>query len=150
MTVTRRIAAPPERVWDVLTDLDRSPEVISAIRSVERIHGDGFDVGTRWRETRTMLGRETTEEMEVTSLDPGRGYVVEADGNGAHYRTEFVLDGDGGGTEVTMTFGAEPDGTLGRLMAATVGRLFASATRKAVAGDLDDIAHASEHGTTPS
>lgn len=147
MTVTRRIAAPPERVWQVLTDLDRSPEVISAIQSIERVRGEGFDVGTRWRETRTMFGREATEELEVTSLDPGKGYVVETDGEGTHYRTEFVLDGDGGGTEVTMTFSAESEGTVARLMEATIGRLFVGATRRAVAADLDDIAHASQHAT---
>jgi hypothetical protein len=32
-------------------------------------------------------------------------------------------------------------------MAATLGRLFAGATRKALAADLDDIAQASEHHT---
>ena len=147
MRVQRRIAATAETVWDVLTDLERSPEVIGAIQSVERLDdGDDFAVGTRWRETRTMFGREATEEMEVTALDPGNGYVVEADGAGAHYRTEFTLEPDGGGTEVTMTFAAEPTGMAGRVMAATVGRLFAGATRKAVAADLDDIAHAAEQG----
>lgn len=146
LTVTRRIAAPRERVWEVLTDLDRSPEVVRGIQSIERVRGDGFDVGTRWRETRTMFGRGATEEMEVTALDPGTSYVVESDGPGTRYRTEFVLAGDGGGTEVTMTFGAEPGSTVERLLAATVGRLFAGATRRAVAADLDDIARASEHG----
>lgn len=146
MTVTRRIAAPRERVWDVLTDLDRSPEVVRAIQSIERVRGEGFDVGTRWRETRTHMGREVTEEMEVTALDPGERYVIEADGAGTHYRSEFVLEGDGGGTEVTMTFASEPGGTLARVMDVVVGRLFAGATRKALEADLEDVAHASQRG----
>lgn len=143
-TVTRHVDAPCEVVWGVLTDLDHAPEVMEAISRVERVHGDGFDVGTRWRETRTMFGRDATEEMEVTSIDPPRGYVVEADGQDAHYRTEFTLDEEAGGTRVTMVFGAEPRGVTGRLMAATVGRLFAAATRRAVAADLADVARASE------
>ena len=144
MTVTRTVDAPRKVVWDVITDLDHAPQVMEAISRVERVRGDGFDVGTRWRETRTMFGREATEEMEVTAIDPPRGYVVEADGQGAHYRTEFTLDDEGDGTRVTMTFGADPKGVTGRLMAATVGRLFAGATRKAVAADLADVARASE------
>lgn len=146
MTVTRRIAAPRDRVWQVLTDLDRAPEVISAIDTIERVRGEGFDVGTRWRETRSHLGREVTEEMEVTALDPGDRYVIEAEGVRMHHRSEFVVEGDGGGTEITLTFVTEPEGTFGRLFDATIGRLFAGTTRKALEADLEDVAHTSERG----
>lgn len=144
MTVSRHVDAPRQRVWDVVTDLDRSPEVISAIQKIERVQGDGFGLGTRWRETRTMFGREATEVMEVTEVDPPRGYVVETEGAGTHYRSEFSLTDEGDGTRLTMTFGAEPRGVVGRVMAATVGRLFSGATRSAVTADLDDIARTCE------
>ncbi len=62
----RTISAPSGRVWDLLTDLARAPRIISAIDGVERLKdGDGFVVGTRWRETRTVFGRQATEETEV-------------------------------------------------------------------------------------
>lgn len=144
MTVSRHVEAPPEQVWIVLTDLERSPETITAIQSVEVHTGTAFEVGTCWTETRTMMGRTTSETMEVTAIDPGRSYVVEADSGGTHYRSEFRLSPDGGGTALTMTFAGQPSGLAGRLMAATLGRLFAGATRKALAADLDDIARASE------
>jgi carbon monoxide dehydrogenase subunit G len=147
MTVSRHVEAPPDRVWAVLTDLEHSPEVISAIRSVEIHTGPGFDVGTRWTETRTMMGRTASETMEVTAVDPGRSYVVEADSGGTHYRSEFRIAPDGGGTALAMTFGGQPSGLGGKLAAATFGRLFAGATRKALIADLDDIARASEHGS---
>jgi carbon monoxide dehydrogenase subunit G len=144
MTVSRRVAAPQDRVWAVVTDLERSPEVIRAIEAVE-IHTEaGFDVGTRWTETRTMMGRTATETMEVTAVDPGRSYIVEADSGGTHYRSEFTLTPDEDGTVLTMTFVGEPSGLGGKVAAATLGRLFARATRKALAADLDDIGTASE------
>ncbi|MFA9429207.1 SRPBCC family protein [Egicoccus sp. AB-alg2] len=146
MTVSRHVDAPPERVWAVLTDLERSPEVIGAIQSVEVHTGPGFEVGTRWTETRTMMGRTASETMEVTAVDPGRSYVVEADSGGTHYRSEFRLAPDGDGTALTMTFDGQPSGLGGRVAAATLGRLLARPTRKALAADLDDIAQASEHG----
>ncbi len=145
MTVSRHVAAPPERIWAVLTDLEHSPDVIGAIEAVELHTGSGFDVGTRWTETRTMMGRTATETMEVTAVDPPRSYVVEADSSGTHYRSEFLVVPDGDGTTVTMTFSGQPSGLGGRIVAATLGRLFASATRKALAADLDDIARACEH-----
>ncbi len=113
MTVSRHVDAPSERVWAVLTDLEHSPEVIRAIESVEIHTGTGFDVGTRWMETRTMMGRTASETMEVTALDPGRSYVVEADSSGTHYRSEFVIAPDDGGTTVTMTFDGQPSTLAG-------------------------------------
>ncbi len=143
ITLTREINAPPDRVWDVLTDLERAPELISGIEAIERLDGGGeFRVGTKWRETRTMLGRQATEEMEVTALDEGRSYTVEADGHGAHYTSTLTVDPAAAGSRVVMTFDAQPQGTLAKILAATVGRLFMGATRKALAKDLDDIARA--------
>jgi len=144
LTVSRHIDASPDRVWGVLTDLEHAPEIIRAVESVELHTGAGFDVGTRWTETRTMMGRTASETMEVTAVDPGRSYVVEADSGGTHFRSEFRLAPDGDGTTVTMSFDGQPSGLGGKVMVATLGRLFARPTRKALAADLDDIARASE------
>ena len=146
LAVTTDVAAPPERVWGVITDLGRSVSVITAITAIERLDAGGpFDVGTRWRETRTMFGREATEVMEVAEIDPGTSYTVEADGRGAHYRSTMRVEALGEGSRLSMTFGAEPSGTASRLMAATVGKLFEGSTRKALQQDLADIAAAAEH-----
>ena len=143
----RAIAAPPERVWAVITDLGGAADVMSGIDSVERLDdAAGFGVGTRWRETRTLFGRQATEILEVTAVDAGRSYTVEADGRGAHYRSKLSVRPHGEGSRLSMTFGATPRGFFSRLMAATIGRLFSRATRKAMQQDLDDIAAAAEAG----
>lgn len=147
MTVSRHVNAPPERVWAVLTDLESAAEIVGAIESVEVHTGTGFDFGTRWTETRTMMGRTASETMEVTAIDPRRSYVVEADSGSAHYRSEFRIAPVSDGTTLTMTFEGHPSGLLGKVAAATLGRLFAGPTRKALAADLDDIAQASEYGS---
>ncbi len=136
----KTIAAPPAVVWDVIADLDASPDYTRGISAVERLDGGGeVGVGTRWRETRVMLGREATEELEITALDPGRSYTVEADNHGAHYRTVLAVVPHGEKTDLTMTFAAEPSGLVGKVMATTLGKLFEGATRKALEADLDDI-----------
>lgn len=83
----------------------------------------------------------------VTAVDPGRSYAVEAGSGGTHYRSVFHIAPDGGGTALTMTFDGQPSGLGGRVVAATLGRLLARSTRKALVADLDDIARASERGS---
>ncbi len=145
ISISRDVAAPAARVWSVITDLERSPEVISGVDRIERLDdGTGFGIGTRWRETRTMFGRQATETMKVTAVDPDRSYTVEADGHDAHYRSVLQVVPTGTGSRLSMTFGAEPDSTFARVFVATVGRLFEGSTKKALQQDLDDIATAAE------
>ncbi len=62
------------------TDLAGAPRVVRGIDAVEVLTPGEFGVGTRWRETRTMLGRSATEEMTVTAMEPQRSYTTEAVG----------------------------------------------------------------------
>jgi uncharacterized protein YndB with AHSA1/START domain len=146
LEVSRTVNAPPDTVWSILVDLDGAAERISAIEAIDRLDdGDGFGVGTRWRETRTMFGRSATEEMEVTEVVPGRSYVVEAGSKSARYRSTLTVAGaPDGGSVLTMVFAAEPSGLLSRLLAATMGRLMSGPTRRALEQDLSDIASAAE------
>ena len=144
--ITRTIAAPPETVWAVITDIPNSPQVISGIDSVDMLGGpEGFGVGTRWRETRTMFGKEATEEMEVSAAAPGASYSVVAASHGMRYESTFTLQPTSADAcTLIMVFEGEPTSAVSRAMAATIGRLFVGQTRKALAKDLEDIAAASE------
>ncbi len=144
--VTRAIAAPSGLVWAVITDLPNSPRVITGIESVEMLGGpETFDVGTRWRETRTMFGKVATEEMEVSAVTPGASYSVLAASHGMRYESVFTLQPTGeSACRLTMTFRGEPTSAASRAIAATVGRLFLGQTRKALEKDLADIAAAAE------
>ena len=145
LTVTHDSVAAPARVWNVLTDLDNAAATISAIEKVERLDGGtGFEIGTKWRETRTMFGKKATEDMTVTELDPGRSYKTEARSHGAHYVSTHRVDPIEGGSRITMAFGAKPTGVISKIFSATVGNLFNNATRKALVRDLVEIAAAAE------
>lgn len=146
LTLERSIAAPPDAVWRVLTDLEAAPEILSGVARVERLAGVGYTIGTRWRETRTIMGREETEELEVVGIDEGRSTVIAAEARGMTYRTEFTLEPTESGTLLRMRFG----GTLQslswvqRAMATLTAPLGMAVTRKMMRQDLDDIAAAAE------
>lgn len=139
--------ATPQQVWNVMTDLDGARDTISGIDSIERLDDlPGFQVGTRWRETRTMFGRSATETMEVIACDPGRSYATEAHNRGTRYVTTMsVTPVDGGQSMVSMRFEAEVTGVLNKTIGALVGRLMMGNVRKAMQADVDDIARAAEH-----
>lgn len=107
IVVERTIAAPPERVFAAATDIHRWPEIVPAIEKVEVLTPGPMGVGTRFRETRRMMGREGTEEMTVTSFDPPRGYVLGAQSHGCRYRTELRFEPAGAGTRMVFDFSAE-------------------------------------------
>ena len=145
VSCTKHIDAPTDTVWALMTDLESFPETVSGIEGVERLDDStGFGLGTTWRETRTMFGRTATEDMWVTEFEPGRSYVVEANSHGTEYRTSQRIEPDGDGSVLTMTFGGTATGTTAKIMSATVGRLFAKATKNAFEQDLADIAAAAE------
>lgn len=147
VSLTRAVQAAPDRVWAVLTDLERAPEVLRHVTRVERMTDGPYAVGTRWRETRKVMGKEGTEEMWVAENDPLRRTVIAASSGGTDYRTTFELDPRGEqATALHYTFEAETPDPSGvqKLLWAVFGRLGERATRKMMEQDLDDIATAAE------
>ncbi|MER5735494.1 SRPBCC family protein [Streptomyces sp. NPDC002262] len=146
VVVERRVAASPGRVWESITDLPDLPRVLSGVQRVEVLTEGGFGVGTRWRETRRMLGKEATEEMTVTECEPPDRYVTVAGSHGMDYVSELSLRPDGPeGSVLRMAFSARPaHGRRPNPVARLLARLGAKAVSRALAKDLDDIARAVE------
>ncbi|WP_030754800.1 SRPBCC family protein [Streptomyces griseus] len=146
VVVERRVAASPGRVWEAITDLPDLPRTLSGVQRVEVLTEGVFGVGTRWRETRRMLGREATEEMTVTECEPPDRYVTTAASHGMRYVSELSLRADGpSGSVLRMSFSARPgDGRAPGVLARLLARLGARAVSRALAKDLDDIARAVE------
>jgi carbon monoxide dehydrogenase subunit G len=144
LTLERSIDASPDAVWHVLTDLEGSEAVLSGVSRIERLAGLGYTIGTRWRETRTMMGRESAEEMEVVGIDPGRATTIAAEANGMRYRTEFTLEPQGTGTLLRMRFGGtyQTLSWVQRVAAKLTAGIGLRVTRRAMQQDLDDIAMA--------
>ncbi len=141
-----RAAAPPERVFRIATDLRQLPEIIEGLDRVEVLTDGPMGEGTRWRETRTLHGRQATEEMRVTAFDPPRSFVVEADSHGVHYRTAFSFEPEGAGTRVAMEFTGRPRTLFARAFSLVMGRFMERSLRKVLERDLEDVRRAAEAG----
>lgn len=139
-----RINAPIKHVFEVMTNIASWPDTISGISKVEVLSDGEFAVGTRWKETRTMMGKDFTEEMWVSELEPFSQYVIEADSRGARYRTEFKFKAiDNYTTDVTMDLKVTPITFAAKLMA-PLSFFMKGSLAKILQKDLDDARVACE------
>ncbi|MCU1530623.1 MAG: hypothetical protein JWO49_194 [Arthrobacter sp.] len=150
-SLTQHIKAPADRVWTVLSDIPGSAATLSSIDSIQMLTDGPYRKGTRWTETRTMMGRAETVEMEVSQCEapsPRRGgsTTVKARQGGADYTTRFALAERDGGTDLTLTFGAEVlnPSRLSKAMMAVFGPIGMRITRRALSKDLAEIAAKAE------
>ena len=68
--LSKHIAAPVDVTFDVFSDIPNLEEHIAGIVKVEVLSDVTQGVGTHWRETRVIFGREATEEMEISTPSP--------------------------------------------------------------------------------
>lgn len=90
VSVATEVEASCDRVWQVISDIESAPTVLSPVVSVERLSDDDkevFQEGTRWKEIRTYEGKRVTQIKTVTSIrKEGDGYAV---GINVGYPVEF-------------------------------------------------------------
>lgn len=143
IVATCHVDAPPERVFVLATDVARWPELITAIGRVELLTPGPLDVGTRFRESRTMYGREASEEMTVAALEPPRRFVLTAESHGTRYRADHTFEAERGGTRLTLDFEGVPV-TLAARLAMPLGWMLRGSVRRHLEQDLADLKRAAE------
>jgi carbon monoxide dehydrogenase subunit G len=138
--VTHTLPAPPERAFQGLTDLEKAEAWMPGLIRIERL-GSTAGVGSRWRETRKMYGKDVTEEFEVTAFEPPSRFGLRVDGSKGSsgsgiYTFDYRLSPDGGGTRVVL------DASIGGIsrIREWITRLFVGMYRKMIAKDLVALA----------
>lgn len=142
-TLTREISAPPEVVFNLITDLRRIPEHVRAIQSVEVLDTGEVRPGTRFRETRIMFKKEATEEMEVTAMEAPRTFAVASESHGCRFLVTWELSPSGPGTHLTLGFEARPRTVMARMLGFLTAPMIKMTARETEM-DLDDLKRAAE------
>ena len=138
------IDAPRERVFSVLSDISAWPVRISGIDHVEFLTEGPVRVGTRFRETRQMHGREATEEMMVAELVAPERMVLTAENHGAQYRAAHFVEVAGpSSSRLLIEFEGRPVSLFGWLCM-PLAVLFKGAVKRAMLADLADLKRAAE------
>ena len=141
--VSNQITAPVEQVFQIFTDIERGAEHVSRITKIEPLTTGRFSLGTRWRETREVLGGLDDAEMEVTAFELNRKYTITHYKAGVRVDAEFTFEPVSGGTKVSIEFGMGhhglPPGLLSPLEWAIAGKV-----RDVLTRDLSDLKEAIE------
>jgi uncharacterized membrane protein len=130
------IAAPPERVWAVMSDVERWHEWTASITSVELLDGaTSLAMGTR---ARIQQPRLPTVIWQVTSLEPLRSFEWQTTGPGARTLAGHWLRPHGAGTTVRLFI--DQTGPIGSLIAF----LYKGLTRRYIQLEIEGLKRRSE------
>lgn len=135
VNVTVDIAAAPERVWDVMRDVERWPEWTPSMERVQRLDGGAFAVGSRVRIKQPSL---PPSDWQVTALEQGRGFVWASRSPGVRVRAEHWIEPARDGSRVTLSL--QFSGPLAPLVA----RLGRSLIERYVAMEANGLRERSE------
>ena len=138
VTVATTVAAPVERVFEVFTDLEHSAERVSNIQKIEVLTTGGFGLGTRWLETREVLGQLDAAEMEVTAFERNRTYTITHYKAGTRIDTVFTFEPFENSTNVRIEFSLESHGLPPGLLA-PMGWAIAGRVQDVIGKDLADL-----------
>lgn len=93
----QHIAAPPERVFEVLADPTRASAFLANITQSTKLTDGPTGVGTVFRETRVVGGKESSADLLVTAYQPSTqlGISTEAEGITVEYHYRLTPDAHG-------------------------------------------------------
>src|ERR1700674_2086227 len=127
-----------EQVFRLFTDIEHAAQHVSGIKKTEMLTTGGFSRGTRWLETREVLGRLDTAEMEVTAFETNDNYTITHHKGGVRIDTTFTFEPVPSGTKVSIEFALNsqglPPGLLSPLEWAIAGKV-----RDVLGHDLADL-----------
>lgn len=115
------IAAPPDRVWSVVRDVERWHEWTASITSIERLDDGPLRMGSRATVRQPKLPKNT---FRVTALEEGRGFSWESKSPGVRGIGHHWIEPTPNGCRVTL--GVDFRGPLAWL----VSRLYGTLTQR--------------------
>lgn len=111
------VDAPPERVFELLAQPERTPEWSPSAISVRRTDGGPIGVGSTTESVVKVLGTRQRAIGRCSVFDPPRRLVIESRTDlGGKSRSDSELIPEGGGTRLRATLEyVVPGGGLGKL-----------------------------------
>lgn len=135
---TIEIDAGPERVWDVMRQVERWREWTASITAVELLEAGELGPGAR---VRVRQPRLPPNVFTITRWEPGRGFAWTSRSPGMTAEADHRIEARPGGCAVTLSVRFE--GLIGSL----VGRLYGGLTRDYIELEAQGLKRRAEGGS---
>ena len=116
MNLSISINAAPETVFDVIADIEKSPERIEWYEHVEMLTEGPVGVGTKWRETRVMNNKKSFEDWELTAFERPSYFTAYCDSHGYDVNYTMRVQPEGDGSKLSLDMTTNPRSLTGKLM----------------------------------
>ena len=110
-------------------------DAVPHITKVDFLSDQKTGIGTRFRETRVMNGREESVELEITEYEENSLVRMISDAGGTIWDTVFTVSENSGNVEMKMKMDIKPHTMLARVMNVIIRRMVV----KGVEDDMDAI-----------
>ena len=124
------INAPPARVFEVMSDVERWPEWNSAVTSVRLLDDGPFAVGSKAQVRQAKLSPAV---WQVTEIDEPRTFIWITRSPGVKVEAGHWVESDGAGSRVTLAL--RYSGLLGPL----ASRIFRGLSQRYIAMEADGL-----------
>jgi hypothetical protein len=138
--VRRTFYVAQEKAFVGLLDLDSAKQWMQGLVGIERMDRGPMRVGSKWKETRKMFGKEASEYFEVVELEEPNKIVLRCDGTKGttgkgEYIYTYTLTSSDGHTEISLY--GEIKGLTG--LTKWFGKVMIGTFKNACAKDLDAL-----------
>jgi hypothetical protein len=143
--LARSLAAPPALIFATVADIMSWPQIIGSVTRVELLTPGPIGLGTRLSLGRIRFGVETTEELEIATMDRPHRLRLVAEDRGMRYELDHMVDAVfGAGSRLMLAFRTRPNTAAGRVLADFARTFMELRLRDELEQDLADLAVAIE------
>lgn len=135
IAISKVIHAPPAFVFQTVADIMNFSEAVPEIKDVEFLSESRVGIGTKFRETRMMRGKEYKTVLEVTEYVNNDHVRMVADEGGTVWDSLFSVALRGESTQLNMRMDVRPY----KLMSKIIAPLILGVVQRGVEENLDSI-----------
>lgn len=133
--IVKLINAPVDKVFGTIAHIEEFSKVVDDIIKVEFISENKTGIGTRFRETRLMKGKEASTELEIREYIENEMVRIVSDSHGTIWDTIFTVEKVNGATKLTTHMRAIP----GNFFTGLINSLIKGLIEKAIEKDMEAV-----------
>ncbi len=119
-TVVADLPASPEKVWEIITDLEHATDWVPDLISVKRLDSGPIRVGSQFDEVMNVQGRKMDVKVTIAQLDAPKVIAHTGEGKSVKINGKATITETPGGCRVMNEWSLELSGLL-RLAAPLAG-----------------------------